>query len=349
MNKAILEQDFNYIFSKAIPWKKLTNKTILITGANGFLSSYIVELLLYGNDKNIIKTNIIGIARNRERANTRFAQYTKRGDLKILIHDVSKPLKLKEKVDFIIHAASQASPTYYSTDPVGTFTANTLGTYYLLDFAKNQSLESFLFISAGEIYGIQKNAQKTDEHSYGYVDPIDTRSIYAESKRMGETMCIAYNKQFKIPAKIARLYHTYGPGFRLDDGRVFADFVKNLLNNEDIIMKSDGSAIRSFCYIADTTTGLFTILLKGTNGEAYNVANDKAILSIKELAERLIRLFPKKKLKVLRKTRKKSDKYMQSKIQVNNPSIAKLKSLGFQPHFSIEQGFLRTVQSFQKT
>lgn len=346
MNQLICKDDFRYILSQPLPWNKFANKTILVTGANGFIPSYIVDTLLYFNSKSSEKIYIIGLARNKEKAKERFGKYKKRENLKIIIQDISDPIQIKDQVHFVIHAASQASPKYYHTDPVGTLKANVLGTYNLLEFSRNQPIEGFLFISAGEIYGNLQNKAVTTENDYGYVDPTQVRSCYAESKRIGETMCVCWHHQYDVPTKIVRLYHTYGPGIKLDDGRVFADFVANILQNQDIIVKSDGEAVRSFTYIADVIAGFFTVLLKGEKAQAYNLANEDATVSIKELANILIRLFPEKKLRVVFKQRPKNDVYLESKIKVNQPDTRKISSLGWKPQFSLKEGFLRTVQSF---
>ncbi|MCL4382553.1 MAG: NAD-dependent epimerase/dehydratase family protein [Patescibacteria group bacterium] len=345
MNKIYLE-DFRFLLSQKLPWENLRNKTLLITGASGFIASYLIKFLLFLNKEMGLHLKVIGIVRNKKNGDQKFAEYKKSQDLKILVQDIANPLKIKEKVHFIIHAASQASPKYYNLDPVGTLKANVLGTYNLLELAKNNPLESFLFLSSGEIYGMTPAKKITNETSYGYLDPLNIRSCYGESKRLGETLCVSYSHQYQIPAKIVRLYHTYGPGVNLNDGRVFADFIKNILTNENIVLKSSGKTTRSFSYIADTVCGLFTVLFKGKNQEAYNLANENATVSIKELAETLIKLFPQKKLKMIFEKRDKKELYSESKITDNNPDTKKLSSLGWQPHFSLKEGFKRTIESY---
>lgn len=342
----VLPRDFHYLYKLPLPWNRLVKKTILVSGANGFIASYLIKSLLFINDHSKNKIKIIGLVRNKKKAADRFKDYSGRKDLKILTHDVCNPLRLNEKISFIIHAASQASPKYYSIDPVGTLKSNVLGTYNLLQLAKDNPLESFLFISAGETYGSINSDHLTTEEEYGPLNPTEVRSCYAESKRMGETMCVAYHHQYKVPSKIVRLYHTYGPGVSLDDGRVFADFVSNIINNQNIVLKSDGKAIRSFTYIADAVSGFLTILFKGKNGEAYNLANEMATVSIKTLAKIIVDLFPEKKLRIIYEKRGGNDPYMQSKIQVNTPSSSKLMKLGWKPNFSLPDGFRRTIESF---
>ena len=215
-------------------------------------------------------------------------------------------------VDFVIHAASQASPKFYSTDPVGTFAANIIGTWRMLETARDARSEGFLFFSSGEVYGhLEDPLVPVSETSFGYLDPVNVRSCYAEGKRGGETLCACWHSQFGIPAKIIRLSHTYGPRMDLSDGRVFADFVADVVAGRNIVMKSDGSARRPFCYLADAIEGIFTVLLHGNGGEAYNVGSDSEI-SILELAELLCRLFPERKCRVVRQERNPDDPYLVS-------------------------------------
>lgn len=345
----IVEQDLVFIINHQLNWYLLEGKTVLITGANGFLPAYMVETLLFLNEcKFSTPTKIIGLVRNIDKASQRFRFYEKRKDLILIQADVNEPFVCKWPINFIIHAASQASPKYYGIDPVGTLLPNTIGTNNLLLLALKHPVESFLFFSSGEVYGeVDSDHIPTCENDYGYVDPTNVRSCYGESKRMGETMCVAYNHQFNIPAKIVRPFHTYGPGMQLDDGRVFADFVSDMVNDKDIIMKSDGSAIRAFCYLSDAIIGFFTVLLNGKNGEAYNVGNPNEGLSIKELAYTLISLFPEKKLKVIEIQKTADNNYLKSNTSRNCPDVSKIKNLGWTPYYSVQEGFKRTIQSYK--
>ncbi|KAA6336830.1 GDP-6-deoxy-D-mannose reductase [termite gut metagenome] len=165
--------------------------------------------------------------------------------------------------------------------------------------AKRNPIVSFLYFSSGEVYGkVNDSIATVSETDYGYLDPMNVRSCYGESKRMGENICISYMHQYGIPVKVVRPAHTYGPGMDLNDGRVFADFVRDVAHNNNIVMHSDGSNSRAFCYLSDATIAFFIVLLYGTNGEAYNVANPLCEITIIELAEKLVKLFPDKKLKV---------------------------------------------------
>ena len=341
----IIFDDIKNITNFPLSWMKFSGNTFLISGANGFLPSYMIHTLLYLNKKFSKKIKIFAIVRNKNKSEKVFSDYLQDPALKIIAHDLTKPLKLNSKIDYIIHAASQASPKFYKIDPVGTLLPNVIGTKNLLDLAVKNKIKCFLFFSSGEVYGNFKN-KKIEENSFGSIDPTELRSCYAESKRMGENMCISWYNQYKVPTKIARIFHTYGPGMKLDDGRVFADFVSNVVQNKNLIVKGDGKVIRPFCYISDTTLALFTILLKGRSGESYNVSNPNCRIRIKNLAKLLSTLFPEKNLQVKHKEIQ-SKIYMKTKIPDQNPSIDKLLKLGWYPTNNLKEGFLRTILSYK--
>jgi nucleoside-diphosphate-sugar epimerase len=355
MNSEILKQDWQEILSCGLEFKKMRNKKILISGANGFLPAYLINFLLFLSRAQNLNLKIIGFVRNLDKANTRFglSQTVQHADLILLQQDISQPIseenlkQLAGPIDYIIHAASQASPKYYGVDPVGTLSANTLGTYYLLELAREKKPECFLFFSSGEVYGqVPDDLIPIKETSFGYIDCMNVRSCYGESKRLAETMCVSYFHQYGVKAKVVRPFHTYGPGMSLDDGRVFCDFVSDILNNRDIVMKSEGHMIRSYCYLSDATEGFLTVILKGLPAEVYNVGNPNAEVSVLELAQRLVQLFPDKKLKINKINRQQQENYLQSPILRNTPDIEKINKLGWQPRHSIESGFKRTIESF---
>ena len=340
----IIKEDISSIINCFDYWERFKNKTILITGANGFLPAYLVESFL-SLDKTY-NTKIIAIVRNKQKANNRFKNYITDTNLEIIEHDVCNEFNYNHKIDFIIHAASQASPKYYKIDPVGTLNANVLGTINMLKLAQKKSVESFLYFSSGEVYGeVKDEFMPIKEDTFGYLNPALVRSCYGESKRMGETICVSYFAQYGIKAKIVRPFHTYGPGMVLDDGRVYADFVANILKDQNIILNSDGKAKRAFCYLTDATIGFLTVLVNGENGEAYNVGNPQEEYSILELANILVNLYPEKKIEVILNKTINTD-YLKSTITRNSPNIDKLKKLNWNPKVTIEKGFKRTVSSF---
>lgn len=342
----IIMGDLLTISRANLPWDQLDKKTILITGGSGFLAGYLIQSLLvikllYGLD-----IRIVCVARNINTARARFQAWNQEQNFEIFGHDISQPLpKDFPLADFIIHAASQASPKYYGVDPVGTLMANSVGTKYLLDHALASKSQKFLYFSSGEIYGIPIDDENlVTEESFGCLDPMEVRSCYAESKRMGETMCVSWSKQYDLHTVVVRPFHTYGPGMSFSDGRVFADFVANVVEGKNIVLKSDGMARRPFCYLTDATIGFLTVLLLGKKANAYNVGNPNAEIAIKDLALRLSKLMPGRHVEVVFQVQ--DGKYMQSPIARSCPDIGKLKALGWMPTVGVDEGFSRSIESF---
>lgn len=345
---SIIREDLNRISAVKLHWESLRNKTILVTGGGGFLAAYLIKSLLTVNQFHELNINVICVVRNSRSVDARLSAYLGSEDLSVVQHDVSQPLPSDfPRADFIIHSASQASPKYYGIDPVGTLLANAAGTMYLLEHAIRSQAEKFLFFSSGEVYGVLVDPSRpVGEQDYGYLDPMKVRSCYAESKRIGETMCAVWAQQHGLHTSVVRPFHTYGPGMALDDGRVFADFVADVVAQRDIVLKSDGLALRPFCYIADATIGFLTVLLTGGKAEAYNVANPAAEISIRDLATVVAGLFPERGTGTRFEVPVSSDTYLKSPISRSCPSVDKIKGLGWSPTVGVSDGFRRTIQSF---
>lgn len=346
MRHPVVTEDLRELAALPLPYDELAGKTVLVSGAAGFLPAYLVEALLYLNETSLRRrVRVVALVRNEAKARARFAAYEGRKDLRWLVQDVCEPIVLGGPVDYLLHAASPASPRCFGVDPVGTLSANLTGTRNLLELARDKQARSFLFFSSSEVYGELTPAPECiAETMYGRIDPLAIRSCYAESKKMAEAMCVAWQQQFGVPTRIVRIFHTYGPGLALDDGRVFCDFVADLVRGRDLTLTSDGTAIRAYSYLADTVAGILTVLLRG-KPEAYNVGNRRMAVSVRELAERLIALFPEKRLR-LRHTPPRRNDYLPSPVSRVVPDTAKLEALGWRPRHSIESGFRRTVLSF---
>ncbi len=349
MRHAVIEEDLQQICRADLSWSAFRGKTVLISGAGGFLPAYLVETLLYLNETIPgQKTQVIGLVRNSEKAQRRFDAYRGREDLRLIAHDITQPLPEVGRPDFIIHGASPASPRDFGRDPLATVAANVWGTQHLLALARESRSEAFLFLSSGAVYGQPKSPQqRLGEQDYGVVDPLDVNLCYAESKRLGETLCACWRHQFGVPAKIVRIGHAYGPGMRLDDGRVSRDFVVDVLERRPLRLKSDGAARRSFCYLSDVTTAFFTVLLHGAAGEAYNVSDETAECSILELANLLIALFPDRQLRIVREGPDNATSELRCQFAEAQTDTTKLRSLGWRPAVSLSEGLRRTVRSFE--
>jgi len=346
----IITADLNSILSSELPWSFLDGKTVLVTGAYGFLAAYMVETMLYLNEqKRKPQIKVIALVRSETKARQRFQAYFGRPDLEFLVQDVVKPIDYSGKIDYIVHAASKASPKYYAVAPVDIIGANVFGTHNVLQLAQRKNAKGVLYFSTSEVYGeIDGSEAFIREDSYGRLDPTQIRSCYAESKRLGETMCIAWAQQYEVPVRIVRPFHTYGPGMDLEDGRVFADFVADVVARRNIVMRSDGRAQRAFCYSADAVSGFFSILLNGQPGQAYNLGNPKGIISIGELAELMVNIFPDRELRVIRQG-VKDNGYLPSRVLRSCPDIDKIRQLGWYPITGLAEGFRRTVLSYDNS
>lgn len=344
----IIREDLHRIASLNLPWETLRDKTVLVTGGGGFLAAYLIKSLLTVSRLNKLSIQIICVARSTRSVEVRLAPYLGAPDFSVIQQDISQPLPRDfPRADIIIHSASQASPKFYGVDPVGTLRANSAGTMYLLDHAVKSQAGRFLYFSSGEVYGVPVDPDRlVGEQDYGYLDPMNVRSCYAESKRMGETMCAAWAQQHGLHTSVVRPFHTYGPGLALDDGRVFADFVADVVAERDIVLKSDGLAKRPFCYISDATVGFLTVLLRGGKAEAYNVGNPYAEISIRDLAIVIAGLFPARSVGTRFEVPVSSDAYLKSSISRSCPSIDKINCLGWSPSIGVKDGFRRTIQSF---
>lgn len=349
MKHHIIEADLKEIYQRDIPWGKLENKTILVTGAYGMLASYVIFMLIYLNKKVGMHINIIAVVKSKEKLIKRFGNIDKNEYFKVYISELDEALEIQEDIHYIIHAASLASPQYYSVCPIEVLKPNIIGNYHLLELSALKKVEGYLFFSTGDIYGVIEGKETIKEDIYGSMDTLDIHNCYSESKRMAETMCKAWFLQKNVPTKIARIWHTYAPTMNVDeDPRVFASFVNDILHGKDIIMKSDGSAKRSFCYISDAVAGFFLVLLCGNSGEAYNICNTEEFYSISQLAEKMVTLYPELNLKVIRKDRSKNDVYVENSVaNYIPPDNSKLKSLGWEAKYDITTGFKQVIESLK--
>lgn len=339
MNK-ILNQDLEQIISENISWEKLKGKTVLITGASGMVGSYMLYVLLKLNDMYDYGIRVVAMVRNPKKLP---AEVTERADVKVVVHDVTEKYESEDKLDYIVHAASPASPLIMQNQPVETIAANTIGTFNTLMLAKDHNADGYIFISSREIYGQPGEGQEFFyEDTYGFVDQLNPRSCYSEGKKAAETMCASFKAEYGLNVKIARLAHTYGPGMSIYDGRVQADFLKNIVHNENIVLKSMGTAVRTYTYISDATAGMFRILLD-SDDIVYNIGNETCKVSIRELAEIMVDIYPERGLKLVFDIPEGGTKGT-APYTLGILSSEKLRAIGWNPRYSVKEGFARTLE-----
>jgi len=345
VNSPILAEDMRLISETlGSAADQLQGRSLLITGAGGMLAGYLVESVAWMNRERFNRPcQIICLIRPGSKSRARFAHLAANQEITFVDQDVNAPLKYDGSADFIIHAASRASPKSYLCEPLDTMDANTTATKRLLDFARTRNSEGFLFFSSGEIYGdVPPEHMPTPETYTGTNDCTSPRACYTESKRFGETLCATYARQFGTPAVIVRPFHIFGPGMRLDDGRVIADFVRDRLESRSIRILSGGRAIRAFGYLADATIGFWQSLFSRLGGEAFNIGDDRNPLSIRDLAY-LVASLEKPNLIVDIIEDNIPSHLVGSPSQVC-PDISKARQLlGYEPNTDLEEGLMRLI------
>lgn len=330
------KKDILQIFRQDLPWEKLSGANILVTGATGLIGGCLVEALMMNQNRGC---QVYASGRNEERARSRFKDFTDNPAFHFVKYDVMLPLQSDVRFDYIIHAASNASPNFFAKSPVEVIKSNIDGVAHLMDYGLNHGMKRFLYVSSGEVYGEGDGRVFTEDYS-GYVDCAKPRSCYPSSKRAAETLCVSYAAEYGADVVIARPCHTYGPYFTEQDNRVYAQFIRNVLRGEDIVMKSTGEQFRSWCYVVDCVSALLHILLKGTNGEAYNIADAESNISIRELAETIATIGGKK---VVIDVPNADEKRGFNPVSKSVFSTEKLESLGWFSQTTISIGLKKSI------
>lgn len=329
--------DIQQIYREELPWEKLSGANILITGATGLLGSTLVEVLMSNPRRDYM---VYASGRNLKRAQKRFEQYFSLDSFNFIEYDVMLPLQSDIQFDYIIHAASNASPNAFSKNPVEIVKANVYGVSNLIEFGINHGMKRFLYVSSGEVYGEGDGRVITEEYS-GYVNCLKPRSCYPSSKRTAETLCSSYASEYAVDVVIARPCHIYGPNFTESDNRVYAQFIRNVLKGENIVMKSTGGQIRSWCYVVDCVSALLYVLLKGVSGEAYNIADPNSVITIKELAEMIAKIG---NLKVIMEMPSEIEAKGYNPVSKSVLSVDKIKGLGWKVSESMNEKMQKTVE-----
>ena len=329
-------EDVRLAGTASLPWEQLEGKNILVVGATGLIGGCLIDLLMSRPNAHY---DVFAAGRNESRAAKRFAQYTDDKRFHFIRLDVTQPLTIDEKFQYIIDAASGASPSAYATDPIGVMRGNIYGVDNLLSYGEQHGMERFVYVSSGEVYGEGDGRKFTEDYS-GYINITSERACYPSSKRAAETLCVCHSVQNGADISIARPCHVYGPHFSETDNRVYAQFIRNVLKGEDIVMKSAGRQYRSWCYVVGCAKALLYVLLKGKNREAYNIADEKSNITIRQLAEMIAGIAGHK---VVMQTADEAERKGYSVISKAIFDTVKIKNLGWQINGTMEQKMRSTI------
>lgn len=339
----IIGQDLREIF-RSFDWTNFKDKTILITGANGHIASYLVYSLAYANTHGNLGAKLIVNSRNGRKLHDSFAHLYNKDWFCPVVSDVCELNTEASAIDYVFHFAGNASPYFISHDPVGILSTNILGTFRVCELSKKYTGCKVIFASTREVYGENTEVQTLDVSSFGRLDPLDPRSCYPESKRAAEAVIEAYHRQYDVKYGILRIAHCYGPGMKLNnDGRVMSDFLNFACNKEDIILNSSGKALRSFIYITDAIKAILLVASQPEN-TVVNLSNETEELSVLNLARLIADLAGD--IHVTTKIAQDSALYTNYKrIPLD---CTQLERLGWKPEVNLRTGLERTLSYFSK-
>lgn len=320
----------NFQFSELI-----RNKSFLITGGTGLIGSILIKCLLELNRSKKLNLKIAAIARDKEKVKDMFGET----DIEWIFQDVTMPLDGIGKIDYIVHLASPTESKFFIEKPVETLVTAFEGTASILEYSREFKPESVVYASSLETYGANFTDNTIREDFQGYINPLDVRSSYSMGKRTAECLCFAYAKEYAVPVKIARLTQTFGAGISERDNRVFAQFSRQILEGKNLVLHTEGLSAKPYCYTTDAVSALFHILLKGKNGEAYNVANPETYVSIREMAEMLCKEFSEGQKVIVE--RKEDMGYAPTTLL--RLDCSRLEALGWKPNYGLRDMFGRLI------
>ena len=339
LSNNLYKRDVKESLSAIVNVAELKEKSILITGGSGLIGSSIVDQLLLLNDLRNFNIKIYCCGRNLSYLKERFGSET--SFLKFVAYDAAVVPDFDFDIDFIIHAASPASPELYVNQPVETMTSNFLGMYNLLSYAKNVGVSKVLYVSSSEVYGLSSSNQPLEENYIGLVDHLNVRSSYASSKRATETLCESFVSEYALNITIVRPGHIYGPSAKVTDNRVSSFFMNEVVAGRDIVMKSTGSQLRSYCYSLDCASAILSVLLSGKSGQAYNISNPNSIITIKQMAEIISQV---SNVKLIMDVPDNQNLKQANPMQNASLRSDKLERLGWRGLFSAEKGIGNTFR-----
>ena len=336
-------QDVRLVSVQIPSIENLYGSSILITGATGMICSAVAEVLFILNKEKNAKMHIILAGRNKDRLQKRFYCFEEGKDYSFCHYDASSVTPIKIKADYIIHGASNANPGKFAKEPVETMLANIIGLNTLLKSAISNNTKRLLYISSSEVYGRKEEKRPYKEEDYGFVDILNSRASYPSSNRAAETLCVAYSAEYGLDTVIVRPGHIYGPTITSSDSRASAQFTRQAKAGENIVMKSAGKQLRSYCYTLDCASAILSVLINGKNSEAYNISNPNSIVTIREMAEDLAKAG---NVDIVFENPSDIEKKNYNLMENSSLDSIKLEKLGWRPTFNMKEGAKKTLKFY---
>lgn len=279
-------EDIQKVSAINYPWEELNNKSVLITGANGLIGSFFVDVIMYKNEHDNLQCHVIAVDKNEREAEKRFSIYRDSDCFEYICFDVAKPFTYPGEIHYMIHAASSTKPGDYTSNPIGIIDTGALGSYYLLQLAKEKKVAKYIFTSSIEVYGQNRGDTEFFTEPYcGYIDCTEVRSSYPETKRLGENLCKAFYVQGGVNTSVLRIPRTFGSAYLEGDTKITSLFFEDACKGRNIVLKSTGTQMFSYCYVGDVVSALFCVLFRGKEAEVYNVAAEDANMMLKDFAQ----------------------------------------------------------------
>ncbi|MCC8101315.1 MAG: NAD-dependent epimerase/dehydratase family protein [Clostridiales bacterium] len=365
----ILQEDLERIAaSDLVDWEALQGRRILVTGATGLIGSIAVRALVCASVKRSLGLKVAALVRSLEKGKAMLGAFLEDG-LELVAGDILSPIVVEGPVDYILHGASVTTSKDFVDHPVETILTTLKGTEHLLELARQKHVKSMVYFSSMEIYGVPDSASYVElpppegrrqdipdsvrmaavlrEADYGYIDPLAVRSSYSEGKRMAEGLCAAYAHEYQVPVKMVRLAQTFGAGIPKNENRVFAQFARSIMEGSDIVLHTDGSKAHCYCYTTDAVLGILTVLLRGADGEAYNISNEETYSTIRGMAEMLIEKYPQSGSHLVFDIPEDATRYGYAPTSRMLICSEKARALGWQAQVALPEMFERLMKSME--
>ncbi len=339
----LYRDDIKYVASLPLPWEKLKDSSVVISGATGMIGSSFIDVIMEKNLNDDLNCKVYALIRNVKKAEERFSYCIDTGHIEFRQYDINDEIDFEiPDVGYVIHLASNTHPVAYATEPISTITTNIIGTRNMLEFAFRNNAKRCAFASSNEIYGENRGDKELFDEGYcGYIDCNTLRAGYPESKRCGEALCQAYIREKEMDVVVPRFTRSYGPTMLMSDTKAISQFIKKGVAGEDIVLKSAGNQFYSYTYVTDAVSGLFYVILCGECGEAYNISDGKSDITLADLAKTIADHVGSKVVFEIPDATEQAGYSKATKARIDG---TKLKNIGWNARYDIKGGIGRTIE-----